>query len=173
VTRGDHLLLGDEPRRTPSATEDAPSSGVYELVAVLVAGAFAVAVTSLLLMVLGLLVRDLSVVVGTPLPYVHDDPDRVEWGGLAELVGYGLAGALPLSALYALGQRVLPATARRHIARLIGVAVLIALAAGAAWVAIDGEDLRAACVALGCGSFAYRVARGLPLDDREGDVIKD
>ena len=164
-----HTLGGDEPRRTQSTTENAPSSDVYALVA----GAFAVGVTALLLLVLGVLVRDLSNVVGTPLPYVLDDPNRVEWGGLAELAGYGLAGALTLYALYALGQRVLPETARRHVARWIGVAVLIAVAVGAAWTAIDGRDPRAACVALGCGTSAYRVARGLPLDDGEGEGMKD
>ena len=163
-----HTLGGDEPRRTPSTTEDAPSSGPYGLVAVLVAGG----VVLLLVMALGSLVRELSVVVGTPLPFVHDDPNRVEWGGLAELAGYGLACALTLYAFYALGQRVLPPTVRRHVARLIGVAVLIALAVGAAWVAID-RDLRAALVVPGCCISAYRVARGLPLDDGEGEGIND
>src|SRR6478672_3046982 len=105
------MARGDEPRRTPSASEHASSSGVYEFGAVLVFGVVAVALTVLLLMGLGLGVRGLSIVVGTPLPYVHDDPNRVEWGGLAELIGYGLVGALALYALYLLGQLVLPATA--------------------------------------------------------------
>lgn len=163
------MARGDEPRRTPSTTEHASLSSVYALGVVLVAGVFAVAIGALLLMGLGLGVRGLSTFVGTPLPYVHDDPNRVEWGGLAELVGYGLIGALALYGLYMLGQRVLPATARRGIGRLIGVAVLLALGVGAALVAIDNWDLRAAVVALGCGYGAYRVARGLPLDDGEDD----
>ena len=121
----------------------------------------------LTLMVVGLAVRGLSVAVGAPLPYVHDDPDRIEWGGLAELVGYGLAGALTLYVLYAFAQRALPAAARGYIGRVIGAAMLLVLAVSGAWVAINDWDLEAAGFTLVCGYGAYRVARGLPLDDED------
>lgn len=159
--------------KTPSTTDDASSSNVETLGAVIAAGAFAVVVGGLVLMGIGLVVRDLSTVVGTPLPYVHDDPDRIEWGGLAELVAYGLAGALVLYALYLLGQRVLPAAARAHIGRVIGVAGLLVLAVSGAVVAIDDRDPAAALFALGCGYSATRVARGLPLDDDEDEPQAD
>jgi hypothetical protein len=117
------------------------------------------------LMALGLVVRALSVAVGAPLPYVPDDPDRIEWGGLAELVGYGLAGAVTLYVFYVFAQRALPATALGHVGRVIGAAMLLVLAVSGAWVAIDEWDLRAVGLALACGYGASRVARGLPLDD--------
>jgi hypothetical protein len=154
------MASGDEPRQT----EDEPS-GVYALGALAVAGGVGVAVGALLLMFIGIVVRDLSVLVGTPLPYVRDDPNRVEWGGVAELVAYGVAGAVVLYALYLVGRRVLPATARGHIGRVIGAAVLLALAMGAGLVTVEQWDLRAAGFALACVYGAYRVARGLPDDD--------
>jgi hypothetical protein len=157
------MAQGDEPRQTTDDTS--PSAGL----ALLVVGVLALVFGLLLLMLVGLLVRDLSDVVGTPLPYVHDDPDRVEWGGLAELVAYGLAGAAVLGGLYVLAQRMLPEPGRGHLDRVIGVTGLLALAAGAAYVAIANWDLRAVAFALGAGYFAYRVARGLPLDDDEED----
>src|SRR4051794_4178756 len=100
------MAPGDE--RRPSVMR---ARSRWELVygggALLAFGAFALVVASLLLMVLGLGVHGLSTVVGMPLPYVDDDPNRIEWRGLAELVGYGLAGALALYASYLLGKRVL------------------------------------------------------------------
>jgi hypothetical protein len=138
-------------------------------VSVLGSAVLGVAVAALLLMVLGLGVRDLSTAVGTPLPYVHDDPDRIEWAGLAELVVYGLAGALALYGLYAFAQRMLPATARGPIGRVIGTAALVSVAVAATWVAIDDWDAAAALLAGGCACGAYRVARGLPLDEEEKD----
>jgi len=53
------MAPGDEPRRSPSTTDDAPSNGVYDIVAVLAAGAVGVTIIALLVMALGLLVRDL------------------------------------------------------------------------------------------------------------------
>ena len=151
------MALDDEPRSLMTRVR----SGAVEL-----GGAVsAVAVGLVLVMVLGLVVRGLSVAVGAPLPYVHDDPNRIEWGGVAELVGYGLAGALTLYVLYAFAQRALPAAARGYIGRVIGAAMLLVLAATGAWVAIDDWDPRAPGFALVCGYCAYRVARGLPLDD--------
>jgi hypothetical protein len=110
------MALGDE-RRPLMMRLRSRWELLHEIGALLAVCAFALVVALLLLMALGLGVRDLSTVVGMPLPYVADDPDRIEWGGVAELVGYGLAGAL---ALYALGRRVLPATAGRHLGRWIG-----------------------------------------------------
>jgi hypothetical protein len=126
-----------------------------------------VALALFVLIMLGLAVRDLSTAVGAPLPYVHDDPNRIEWGGLAELVGYGLAAALTLYAFYAFAQRALPATARGHLDRVIGAAILLVLAVSGAWVTIASWDARAAGFALACGYGAYHVARGLPLDDED------
>ena len=79
------------------------------------------------LMLFGLVVRGVSTVVGAPLPYVHDDPNRIEWGGAAELVGYGLAAALTLYVLYAFAQRALPATGRGYLDRVIGAAAVLLL----------------------------------------------
>lgn len=163
------MSLGGEPGRTPSTDEGGSSSGVEAFGAVLVAGVVVVVLGGLCLIMLGLGVHGLSTVVGMPLPYVHDDPDRVEWDGIAELAGYGLAGALVLYGLYRLAQRVLPASARRHIGRVIGVAVLLLLAAAGAVAAFSNWDLRAAAFAAGCGYVAYLVARGLPLDNGEED----
>jgi hypothetical protein len=157
------MALDSEPRSLMTRLR----SGAVELSGAVVAVVGAVAVGSLLLMAVGLVVRGLSVAVGAPLPYVHDDPNRIEWGGLAELVGYGLAGALTLYALYAFAQRALPAAPRGYIGRVIGAATLLLLAASGAWVAIDDWDLQASGFALVCGYGAYRVARGLPLDDED------
>ena len=161
----------DGPLRQPSTPGEAAAPDAVELIAglgaLLVACFFTVVMGSLVLMMLGLVVRWLSTVMGEPLPYVHDDPDRVEWGGLAELVAYGLAGALTLYWAYAIGRRVLPEAAQRHIARVTGVVALFALAVGAGWVAIDELNLHAAGIALGCGYGASRVARGLPFDDED------
>jgi hypothetical protein len=130
--------------------------------------AVVVAVIALLvLMVLGLAVRGVAQLLGTPLPMMHDDPNRIDWVGLAELAGYGVAGAIVLYGGYELGSRVLPEAAQRHVARLLGVAALLVLAASGAYVAIDRWDLRATLFALACGYGAYRVARGLPLDDED------
>ena len=117
------------------------------------------------LMLFGLVVRGVSTVVGAPLPYVHDDPNRIEWGGVAELVGYGLAAALTLYVLYAFAQRALPATGRGYLDRVIGAAAVLLLAVSGAWVAIDNWDPAAAIFALVCGYGAVRVMRGLPPDD--------
>lgn len=91
------------------------AKSLYETGEGIWAVAAAVVLVLLVLMGLGLGVRDLSNLLGTPLPYVHDDPNRVEWGGLAELVGYGLAGAVALYLLYMLGQRLLPPALRRRL----------------------------------------------------------
>jgi hypothetical protein len=161
---GDSMTRGDVPRVLPTRIQP---SRIFEYGSAAAGVAVVVLIALLLLMMIGLGVHWLSTVVGTPLPSVDDDPDRVEWAGLAELVGYGLAGALALSALCALGQRVLPAEARDHIERLIGVTVLLAVAVAASSVMIDDRDLRAALVAGACVYGAYRIARGLPLDDDE------
>jgi hypothetical protein len=47
--------------------------------------ALGAALAAFLLMLPGLGVLGLSRLLGTPLPYVHDDPHRVEWGALGEL----------------------------------------------------------------------------------------
>jgi hypothetical protein len=69
--------------------------------------------------------------------------------------------------LYAYAQRALPARGRGYLDRVIGSAVLLFLAVSGAWVAIDDWDPRAPGFALVCGYGAYRVARGLPLDDED------
>ena len=68
---------------------------------------------------------------------------------------------------------MLPAAARAHIGRVIGVAGLLVLAVSGAVVAIDDRDPAAALFALGCGYSATRVARGLPLDDDEDEPQAD
>jgi hypothetical protein len=60
---------------------------------------------------------------------------------------------------------VLPETAQRHVGRLLGVGALLGLTAAGAYLAIDQWDLRAVFFALASLYLAYRVARGLPLDD--------
>ena len=119
------------------------------------------------LIVLGLGVHGLSKWVGTPLPTVHDDPTRVEWGGLALDLLYGCMGAAALFACYLLGRRLLGATARAHIGRVLGTLVLLGLAAGAGVVAVDDYNLKAGCFALVLGFFATRVARGMSIDDED------
>src|SRR3954447_10412333 len=69
---------------------------VYGFGAAVAATGFLLALALVVLMLLGLVVRDVSTAVGAPLPYVHDDPNRIEWSGVSELVGYGLAVALTL-----------------------------------------------------------------------------
>jgi hypothetical protein len=124
----------------------------------------------LVLMALGLAVHSLSALVGTPLPMVHDDPNRIEWGGLALLVGYGCAGAAALFACYLVGRRCLGSTARHYVGRVIGTVVLLGIAAGGGWDAVTDRDLRMACLAVACGVGASRVARGVPLlDDEDPD----
>jgi hypothetical protein len=122
---------------------------------------------SLVVMALGLAVRSLSELVGTPLPMVYDDPNRVEWGGLALLVAYGCAAAAALFACYLIGRRCLGSTARAYAGRVIGTVVLLGVAAGGAWAAVADRDLRIASFAVGCGVGAARVARGLPLVEEE------
>ena len=108
----------DGPLRQPSTPGEAAAPDAVELIAgvgvFLVVCFFIVVMGSLVLMMLGLVVRWLSTVMGEPLPYVHDDPDRVEWGGLAELVAYGVAGALTIYWAYAIGSRVLPEASQRR-----------------------------------------------------------
>ncbi len=137
---------------------------LHEFASVGYAVVFFLVVPVLLLMGLGLAVRGLSDVAGAPLPYVHDDPNRVEWDGLGELVGYGIVGALVLYGVYLLAKR-LPAFARRHLGRVIGVAVLLALAASGLVVGIGDRSLREIGFGVACGYFAFRVVRGLPLDE--------
>jgi len=138
---------------------------VYDCGVGVAATIFALALALVLLMLLGLGVRDVSTAVGAPLPYVHDDSNRVEWGGVAELAGYGLAAALTLYVLYAFAQRALPATGRGYLDRVIGAAALLLVAVSGAWVAIANWDPVAAFFGLTCGYGAIRVMRGLPLDD--------
>src|SRR5215204_2534946 len=88
---------------------------VYGFGAAVAATGFLLAVALVVLMLLGFVVREISTAVGAPLPYVHDDPNRIEWGGVSELVGYGLAAALTLYVLYAFAQRALPATGRGYL----------------------------------------------------------
>ena len=87
----------------------APVRSAWHTVYGFAATASGLAFVLVVLMLFGLVVRGVSTVVGAPLPYVHDDPNRIEWGGVAELVGYGLAAALTLYVLYAFAQRALPA----------------------------------------------------------------
>jgi hypothetical protein len=167
-----HMALGHHPRPLVMRLRSRWGS-LHEFLAELVGVALLAVFPLLLLMMLGLAVRGLSELVGTPLPYVHDDPNRVEWDGLAELVGYGIAGALALYVLYMLGERLLPVVARRHIARMIGVGVLFGLAMAGVVAAIDDWDVRAAAFALACGYGAFRVAFGLPLNGGDGEDHAD
>jgi ABC-type Fe3+ transport system permease subunit len=154
MARGDRFRTLMAPVRSGRRT-------AYDFGATVFSLAFALTV----LMLFGLVVRGVSTVVGAPLPYVHDDPNRIEWGGVAELVGYGLAAAITLYVLYAFAERALPATGRGYLERIIGAAALLLLAVSGAWVAIDNWDPAVGIFALVCGTGAVRVMRGLPLDD--------
>ncbi len=118
------------------------------------------------LIVLGLGVHGMSKLVGTPLPTVHDDPTRVEWGGLALDLLYGCMGAAALFGCYLLGRCLLGATARAHIARVLGTLALLGLAAVGGVVAADDHSVKAGCFALVMGGWATRVARGLSINDK-------
>ena len=126
-----------------------------------------VAVACLVLMGLGLGVDGLSKLLGTPLPMVDDDPNRIELGGLALLSLYGCIGVAALSGCYLVGRRLLGAGARAHVARALGTLALLGLAVTAAVVAVDDQDLRAVCFALFVGVGATRVARGLSFDQED------
>lgn len=137
---------------------------VYELGAEVVVLAATVLFVLLALGLLGLGVRGLSKLVGMPLPYLHDNPGHLDWAGRAELVGYGIPGAVAVYLLYRLEERILPTGARRRIGRVLGVAGMLGLAVAAASVAVDERNVFAGGAALSFAYGAFRLARGLPLD---------
>jgi len=147
-------------------TATAIGGGLYAI-------AFMLVLASLVLMLIGLGVRDLSELLGMPLPSVDDNPNRIEWGGIGLLLLYGCAGAAALFACYEVARRVLPASARVHVGRAVGAVILLAVAAGGAFVAIQDWNLAAAVVAVSAGYAAIRVARGLPLplEDEDESVL--
>jgi hypothetical protein len=112
------------------------------------------------LIVLGLGVHALSKFVGVPLPTVHDDPNRTEWGGLGLDALYGCIGAAALFACYGIGRRLLAATARDRVGKVLAALALVAVAIAVGGFAVDERDLRAAVIAVAAGVGAWRVARG-------------
>jgi hypothetical protein len=124
----------------------------------------------LALISLGVVLVAASKLVGLRLPTAHDDPHRVEIGGLALLAGYGVVATAAIAALRRLALH-LPPLAQRALGRLIGTAILLLVAVGGVWIVVEDHDARGAGIALASGYAAVRVALGLPLPsgDEDGD----
>jgi len=95
--------------------------GIYAVIYIV---AFIAVAGSLLLMGFGLGLEDASKLAGVPLPDVHDDPTRIEWGGLALLVGYGVVAVAAIAGLLWLAQ-YLPRLVRRGLGWLVVTAFLL------------------------------------------------
>jgi hypothetical protein len=161
--RSDRAGLGKRTRAVwGTATEI--GGGLYAI-------AFMLVLAAVVLMLIGVGVRDLSELLGMPLSSVDRNPNGIEWRGLGLLLLYGCAGAAALFASYEVGRRVLHASVRGHVGRAVGAVILLAVAAGAALVALEDWDLTAATVAVGAGYAATRVSRGLPFDDEEEPAL--
>jgi len=149
----------------PSGRETEPEAGDLSTPVVF---AFAGVVILLALISLGVVLVAASKLVGLPLPTAHDDPHRVEIGGLALLAGYGVLATAAITALWRLALH-LPPLAQRALGRLIGTAILLLVTVGGVWIVVEDRNVRGAGIALASGYAAVRVALGLPLPSGDGD----
>jgi hypothetical protein len=101
---------------------------------------------------------------------VHDDPDRVEVGGLVLLAGYGVLATVAIATLWRLALH-LPPLAQRALGRLIGTAILLVFTVTGVLMLVEDDDITGAFIALASGHAAVHVALGspLPVDDEDGD----
>lgn len=135
---------------------------------VLVLWALVGVVAAFLLLLVGGAVGALSRLLGAPLPHSVRPNQDLTWGTTAAAVVYGLVAALIALGLYGLARRAGPA-GKRAYGRIIGIPVLLAVAASAVWAFLQGvrPDFTLGAV-VACLIGVYRLLRGRPMFE-DGD----